>query len=76
MQTSDLDNIPDPLTDTFELIELRRIAPWIWEDVQRVGADRLLVAIRQRGADPGQPQMMQTYVAALRQITRGQHGTG
>jgi hypothetical protein len=62
--------VRDPLRDSFELIDLARIAPWVWDEVKTVGPTRVLRAVRNLGSDPKQPQPMRTWVKALRQLER------
>jgi hypothetical protein len=65
MPASNLDRIPDPLTDKFSLDELPRIAPWVYDEITAIGVDEVEHTIADMGENPNAPQRMQTWVAAL-----------
>ena len=56
---------PDPLKDHFAVEQLPAIAPWIAEQIQSIGRDRIFAAIAAAGEDPDQPLPMSTWVAAI-----------
>jgi hypothetical protein len=62
----ELGRVPNPLIDRFYLHDLPRVAPWVWEGVQQVGAERVLSIVRQLGRDPNNPLLMMVWVAAFR----------
>lgn len=66
MPASSIDRIRDPLIDRFEIDELTKMAPWVYEEIQAIGADRIRSAIADQGFDAKEPQSMQTWVSAIR----------
>jgi hypothetical protein len=65
MTASSLDRIPDPITDKFDLSELPRIAPWVYDEITAIGVDEVEHTIADMGEDPKSPLRMQTWVAAV-----------
>jgi hypothetical protein len=59
------DNVPDPLRDKFLLSDLPKIAPWVSEEIGKVGADRIFADLAKRGFDGHEPQAMTNWVSAL-----------
>ena len=57
--------IPDPLTDHFALQDLRKVAPWVWEEIEAVGIDEFDNTLRQQGGSIDDALPMRTWVAAL-----------
>lgn len=59
------DRIRDPLTEKFELDELPRIAPWVYDEITAIGVDEVKHTIAEMGQDPDEPQPMQNWVSAV-----------
>jgi hypothetical protein len=60
---------PDPLRDHFAIEQLPAIAPWIAEQIQAIGRDRIFATIAAAGDDPDEALPMSTWVAAIQHYT-------
>jgi hypothetical protein len=60
--------LPDPLKDHFALDQLPPIAPWIAEQIERIGRARIIEAVTAAGYDADAPQLMSTWVAAIQKF--------
>jgi hypothetical protein len=65
MSASELDRVPNPLTDAFNLSELPRIAPWVFDEITSIGVKEVERTIEDMGKNPREPQRMQIWVAAV-----------
>ena len=59
--------IPNPLIDKFNLGDLIKVAPWVYEDIQAVGPQVVKNAVQKMGLEPDEPQAMMTWVSAVSQ---------
>jgi len=65
MAISTLDRIPDPLIDRFDLDDLPRIAPWVYDEITSIGVNEVKHTIADMGEDPSESLLMRTWVEAL-----------
>ncbi|WP_127752571.1 hypothetical protein [Devosia sp. 1566] len=67
MAISTIDRIRDPLTDRFDLDELPRVAPWVYDEITSIGVNEVRDTIADMGEDPTESLLMRTWVEALTQ---------
>lgn len=65
MPASSLPRIPDPLTDKFNLDELPRIAPWVFDEIASIGVNDVKHTLAEMGENPDDAQFMRTWVSAI-----------
>ena len=62
MSESNIDRIPDPLKDSFLLGDLWRLAPWVAEQVQRLGIDAIERELARLGHSSSEALAMEVWV--------------
>jgi hypothetical protein len=65
MSESNIDRIPDPLKDSFLLLDLWRLAPWVAEQVQRLGMDAIDRELARLGHSSSEALPMEVWVTAI-----------
>ncbi len=67
---SQLNRIRDPLTESFTLSELPKIAPWVAEQIEAEGVDHVAKILAEMG-EPQPAHAMVSWVTAVRRASGG-----